>query len=92
MYLWKAELSSDKPVLKFTYTTPDYLDKETAKDLKPYLKSQPVCLEWKEGKFVATGRLESFVKVILFNFFVIAECLCCKTFILCLRIKYMKNR
>ena len=30
MYLWKAELSSDKPVLKFTYTTPDYLDKETA--------------------------------------------------------------
>lgn len=26
MYLWKAELSSDKPVLKFTYTTPDYLE------------------------------------------------------------------
>lgn len=53
MYLWKAELSAEKPVLMFTYTTPDYLDKETAKNLKPYLKSQPVCLEWKGGKFVA---------------------------------------
>lgn len=62
MYLWKAELSSDKPVLKFTYTTPDYLDKETAKDLKPYLKSQPVCLEWKEGKFVAREDLNPSLK------------------------------
>ncbi|MGO5523345.1 DUF3256 family protein [Phocaeicola plebeius] len=62
MYLWKAELSSDKPVLKFTYTTPDYLDKETAKDLRPYLKSQPVCLEWKEGKFVAREDLNPSLK------------------------------
>ena len=59
MYLWKAELSAEKPVLMFTYTTPDYLDKDTAKDLKPYLKPRPLCLEWKEGKFVAQENLNT---------------------------------
>ena len=48
--------------VKFTFTTPDYLDKETAKDLKPYLKSQPVCLEWKEGKFVTREDLNPSLK------------------------------
>ena len=62
MYLWKAELSVDKPILSFTYTTPDYLDKETAKKLKPYLKSHPVCLEWKEGKFVSQENLNTSLK------------------------------
>ena len=62
MYLWKAELSVDKPILSFTYTTPDYLDKETAKNLKPYLKSHPVCLEWKEGKFVSQENLNTSLK------------------------------
>lgn len=62
MYLWKAELSVDKPILSFTYTTPDYLDKETAKNLKLYLKSHPVCLEWKEGKFVSQENLNTSLK------------------------------
>lgn len=62
MYLWKAELSADKPVLMFTYTTPDYLDRETAKNLKPYLKSHPICLEWKEGKFVLQEDLNTSLK------------------------------
>lgn len=62
MYLWKAELSADKPVLMFTYTTPDYLDKDTAKDLKPYLKPRPLCLEWKEGKFMVQEDLNTSLK------------------------------
>lgn len=57
MYLWKAELSAEEPVIMFTYTTPDYLDKETANDLKPYLKSRPVCQEWKGGRFVPREEL-----------------------------------
>ncbi|WP_417128740.1 DUF3256 family protein [Phocaeicola sp.] len=48
--------------MSFTYTTPDYLDKETAKNLKPYLKSHPVCLEWKEGKFVSQENLNTSLK------------------------------
>lgn len=52
MYLWKATLSAESPVLLVSYTTPDYLDKKTAGELKRYLRSTPVCYEWKEGKFV----------------------------------------
>ena len=58
----RLNLSVDKPILSFTYTTPDYLDKETAKNLKPYLKSHPVCLEWKEGKFVSQENLNTSLK------------------------------
>lgn len=52
MYLLKAELSAECPVISFVYSTPDYMDKETADKLMPYLLSRPVCYEWKDGKFV----------------------------------------
>lgn len=51
MFLWKANLSAEQSVISFTYTTPDYLDNETAGKLKHYLISVPLCYEWKEGKF-----------------------------------------
>lgn len=53
MYLLKAVLDKDNPTLSFVYTTPDYLDKETAGKLKPYLRKTPVTYEWREGKFVS---------------------------------------
>ena len=52
MYLLKAELDSGKPTLSFVYTTPDYLDKETAGKLEPYLRKTPLVYEWREGRFV----------------------------------------
>lgn len=52
MYMLKAELSDKDCTLRFVYTTPDYLDKETARDLKPYLRETPLYYEWREGRFV----------------------------------------
>lgn len=52
MYLWKANLSADKQVLSFVYTTPDYLDKKTAEDLKRYLMAGSLDYEWENGRFV----------------------------------------
>lgn len=52
MYLWKATLSADAPEISISYTTPDYLDKKTADELKRYLRSTPICYEWRNGKFV----------------------------------------
>lgn len=52
MYLLKAELSSGQYTLSFTYTTPDYMDEETAKKIRPYLLSRPLRYIWKNGKFV----------------------------------------
>ncbi|WP_405371302.1 DUF3256 family protein [Phocaeicola sp.] len=56
MYMLKAELSEDTNSLRFVYTTPDYLDKETAKELAPYLREMPLLYEWKEGKFVLSKK------------------------------------
>ena len=67
MYLWKAELSSDKPVLKFTYTTPDYLDKGNRKRFKALFEIADRLSGVERGKICGSGRFESFVKVILFN-------------------------
>lgn len=57
MELVKASLSEDKPILSFTYTTPDYLAKEEREKLLIYIRKEPVVYEWKEGKFsmVAPG-------------------------------------
>lgn len=54
MYLLKAELSKEEPVLTFTYTTPDYLDEETAGKLRAYLVAAPLRYKWKDGKFVSS--------------------------------------
>ena len=52
VYLLKASLSAEAPTLSFTYTTPDYLYKETALRLRPYLVASPLHYEWQHGKFV----------------------------------------
>ena len=52
MLLMKANLSAKDNTLTFTFTTPDYMDKETAEKLKPYLR-RPVVYVWKEDKFVS---------------------------------------
>ena len=51
MLLMKADLSSKDATLTFTFTTPDYMEKEAAEKLKPFLR-RPVSYVWKEGKFV----------------------------------------
>lgn len=52
MYMLKAELSDKENTLRLVYTTPDYLDRETAKELTPYLVKTPLCYEWNEKGFV----------------------------------------
>ncbi|MEJ8740864.1 DUF3256 family protein [Phocaeicola sp. HCN-6420] len=52
MFLLKADLSETDNTLSFTYATPDYLDKETAEEIKPYLVQEPLKYIWKEGHFV----------------------------------------
>lgn len=51
MELIKVTLSEDKPLLSFTYTTPDYLSKEEREKLAAYIRKEPVVYEWKEGKY-----------------------------------------
>lgn len=49
--LMKAVLSKDDASLTFFYTTPDYMNKETREKLEPYLRKDPVVLQWQDGKF-----------------------------------------
>ena len=46
----KADLSAKDNALTFTFTTTDYMDKEAAEKLKPYLR-RPVVYVWKEGGY-----------------------------------------
>ena len=46
-----AAVSDKDRSLTVTYTTPDYVDKETAEKLKPYLFEKPLVYEWNNGKF-----------------------------------------
>ncbi|MBM6781135.1 DUF3256 family protein [Bacteroides mediterraneensis] len=62
MYLWTASLSADQPVLSITYSTPDYLDKKTADELKRYIVSTPLRYEWEDGKFVMQNKLNALSK------------------------------
>ena len=50
MLLMKADLSGKDATLTFTFTTPDYMEKEAAEKLKPFLRA-PITYTWKEGKF-----------------------------------------
>lgn len=52
MYLMKATLSPDADSLSFVYTTIDYMDKEAAAALRPFLKPEPLTYEWKDGRFI----------------------------------------
>ncbi|WP_294592230.1 DUF3256 family protein [uncultured Bacteroides sp.] len=51
MPLMKADLSSKDATLTFTFTTPDYMEKEAADKLKPFIR-RPITFVWKEGKFI----------------------------------------
>ncbi len=54
MYLTELRLSDQDRTLTITYTTPDYMDEDTASQLQPYLRQVPLVFEWKEGRFVET--------------------------------------
>lgn len=52
MYLFVAKLSDKDNTLLYSYTTPDYLDKETAEKQKPFLNAEPLKYIWTgEGRF-----------------------------------------
>lgn len=51
MLLMKAALAEEELILNFDYTTLNYMNKEDAEKLRPYLKANPICYEWKNGKF-----------------------------------------
>ena len=52
MFLCKAQLAEADATLSLSYTTPEYLDESTVKQLKPYLRSTPIIYRWKDGCFV----------------------------------------
>lgn len=51
MLLMKADLSAKDVTLTFAFTTFDYMDKEAADKLKPFIR-RPITYIWKEGKFI----------------------------------------
>ena len=48
--LMKADFNKENTELTLTLTTPDYMSKETAEKLKPFLR-RPVVYHWKNGAF-----------------------------------------
>lgn len=52
MYLLKAELSADDNTLSFIYTTPEYMDKQSAAELRKYLWGKPLKYQWKDGRYI----------------------------------------
>lgn len=54
MQLTKADLSQTDHTVTFTLTTPEYMEKEMAEKLKPFLR-HPIVYTWKEGKFTLTS-------------------------------------
>lgn len=51
MLLMKADFNKENTELTLTLTTPDYMSKETAEKLKPFLR-RPVVYHWKNGAFI----------------------------------------
>lgn len=49
--LMKADLNKENAELSFTLTTPDYMSKETAEKLQPFLR-RSIVYRWKDGAFV----------------------------------------
>lgn len=47
----KASLSKDDASLTFIYMAPEYMNKEDKEKLLPYLRKEPMALQWKDGKF-----------------------------------------
>ena len=46
----KADLSAKDATLAFTFTTTDYMGKEAAEKLKPFVR-RPIVYTWNQGKF-----------------------------------------
>ena len=51
MHLMKVSLSKDDASLTFIYTTPEYMNKDDKEKLLPYLRKEPIVLQWQDGKF-----------------------------------------
>lgn len=51
MLLVKTDLSAKDVALTFTLTTPDYMEKEAAEKLKPFIR-RPIAYTWSQGKFI----------------------------------------
>lgn len=51
IFLKKVKINADLQTLTFEYTTPDFIGKEEAEKVKPYLLP-PLQYVWNEGKFV----------------------------------------
>ena len=52
--LMKADLNKENVELAFTLTTPDYMSKETAEKLQPFLR-RSIVYRWKDGAFICPG-------------------------------------
>lgn len=50
LLLVKASLNARKPTLTFRFTTPEYMEKEAAKQIKPFVQDS-ILWVWQEGKF-----------------------------------------
>ena len=50
MLLMKADFNKENTELTVTLTTPDYMSKETAEKLKPFLR-RPIVYRWENGAF-----------------------------------------
>ena len=50
MLLMKADFNKENTELTLTLTTPDYMSKETAEKLKPFLH-RPIVYRWENGAF-----------------------------------------
>lgn len=51
MLLVKTDLSAKDTALTFTFTTPDYMEKEAAEKLKPFIR-RPIAYTWSQGRFI----------------------------------------
>ncbi len=48
----KASLSPEGNNLSFTYTTPDYMNRDDREKIIPYLRRSPIVYVWRKGRFV----------------------------------------
>ena len=52
IFLLRASLPADAAAVDFTYATPDYMDEESERALRPFLAGKPVRYEWIDGRFI----------------------------------------
>ena len=51
MFLQKASLDEKKNAISLGYTSIDYMDEKSAKELKPFLQTTLIHYEWADGRF-----------------------------------------